>query len=199
MVYAHQPVSFAAMEGHFHTADRAAMVLVGQPDMQEMRLDNPIVVPGMLSFLTHKRWNATVTGLSDFDRDLWPSNIPMLYYAYHIMVGLGTMFIMVMALAGFFLWRGTLHEQRWLLWILMLALPFPFIANTAGWMTAEFGRQPWVIYGLMRTAAGDSLNVSAGNATFSLLGFAGLYALLSVFFLFVMVRIIARGPAAEEH
>jgi cytochrome d ubiquinol oxidase subunit I len=140
-----------------------------------------------------------MTGLSEYPRDRWPTSVPMLYYSYHIMAGLGTIFIAVMATAGFFLWRGTLERQRWLLWILMLALPFPFIANTAGWMTAELGRQPWVIYGLMRTADGYSTNVSAGNAMFSLLGFAGLYSVLSALFLFISLRIIVRGPAGSEH
>ena len=198
MIYAHQPVAFAAMEGHFHTDAGAPLVLIGQPDMEEMTIDNPIEVPKMLSFLTHRRWDAQMTGLIEFDHDLWPTSIPMLYYAYHIMAGLGTIFIAVMALAGFFLWRGTLDQQRWLMWILMLALPFPFIANSAGWMTAELGRQPWIIYGLMRTSAGHSINVSAGNAMFSLLGFAGLYAMLSALFLFIALRIITRGPAGEE-
>ena len=103
-----------------------------------------------------------------------------------------------MALGTFFLWRGTLYDRRWLLWILMLALPFPFIANTAGWMTAELGRQPWIIYGLLRTADGHSTNVSAGNTAFTLLGFAGLYLLLAVLYFFVTTRIIARGPQAAE-
>ncbi len=199
MVYAHQPEAFAAMEGHFHTAQGAPLVLVGQPDMEQMTLDNPIELPKVLSFLTHRRWDAKMTGLSEYPRDRWPTSVPMLYYSYHIMAGLGTIFIVVMAPAAFFLWRGTLDRQRWLLWILMLALPFPFIANTAGWMTAELGRQPWVIYGLMRTADGHSTNVSAGNAMFSLLGFAGLYSVLSALFFFISLRTIARGPAGSEH
>ena len=170
--------------------------MIGQPNMETMTLDNPIILPGVLSFLTHQRWDATITGLSDFDRDRWPTNVPMLYYSYHIMAGLGTIFIVVMILSAFFLWRGTLYEKRWLLWILMLSLPFPFIANTAGWMTAEFGRQPWVIYDLMRTAEGYSSQVSAGNVVFTLIGFAGLYLLLSVFYFFITTRIIARGPTS---
>ncbi|MHC4513869.1 MAG: cytochrome ubiquinol oxidase subunit I, partial [Planctomycetota bacterium] len=190
--------TFAAMEGHFHTEDGAGLVLVGQPNMETLHLDNPIVLPRVLSFLTHQRWDATIKGLADFERDRWPTNVPMLYYAYHIMAGLGTIFIVIMTLGAFCLWRGTLHDRRWLLWILMLALPFPFIANTAGWMTTELGRQPWVIYGLMRTADGHSTNVSAGSTTFTLLGFAGLYLLLAVLYFFVTTRIIARGPQAEE-
>jgi cytochrome bd ubiquinol oxidase subunit I len=100
-----------------------------------------------------------------------------LYYSYHIMVGLGTLFIAVMALSGFLLWRRRLYTTRALLWTLMLAVPFPYIATTAGWMTAELGRQPWLIYGLMRTAEGASPRVSAGSGLFTLLGFMGLYLL----------------------
>ncbi|MGH7411911.1 MAG: cytochrome ubiquinol oxidase subunit I [Candidatus Methylomirabilis sp.] len=194
LVYKHQPVTFAAMEGHFHTEDGAGLVLIGQPNVRELRLDNPIILPRMLSFLTHQRWEARIVGLNDFERRRWPDNIELLYYAYHVMAGLGTFFIAITTLSAFFLWRKRLHEQRWLLWVLMLALPFPFIANTAGWMTAELGRQPWLIYGLMRTADGHSTNVSGGNALFTLIGFMGMYVLLSVLYFFITTRIIAHGP-----
>jgi cytochrome bd-type quinol oxidase subunit 1 len=127
----------------------------------------------------------------------WPHDIPLLYYAYYIMVGLGTILTAVLAVATFLLWQRTLYAARWMLWILMLLLPFPYIANTAGWMTGELGRQPWAIYGLMRTSQGYSVNVSAGNALFSLLGFMGLYAALSVFVLFLVGRKIAQGPEPE--
>ncbi len=196
LVHEHKPITFAAMEGHFHTDDEAGMVLIGQPNMQTMRLDNPIVVPGVLSFLVYRKWTATVEGLSSYPRDEWPDQVPLLYYSYHVMAGLGTIFAAIMALSVLFLWRRTLDRKRWLLWILMLALPFPFIANTAGWMTAELGRQPWVIHGLMRTADASSANVSSGNALFSLIGFMGLYALLSFVCAFVLARIVARGPDA---
>jgi len=198
LVYKHQPVTFAAMEGHFHTEDGAGLVLIGQPNIPELRLDNPVVLPRMLSFLTHQRWEARIVGLNDFERALWPDNIELLYYAYHVMAGLGTIFIAIMVLSALFLWRGTLYEQRWMLWILMLAVPFPFIANTAGWMTAELGRQPWLIHGLMRTADGHSTNVSGGNALFTLIGFMGMYVILSVLYFFLATRIIARGPEADS-
>jgi cytochrome bd ubiquinol oxidase subunit I len=197
MVYQRQPVTFAAMEGHFHTEDGAGLVLIGQPDLERMRLDNPLVIPRLLSFLTHARWNARIEGLSEFPGNLWPTNIPILYYSYHIMAGLGTFFIAVMLLSVVYLVCGKLYDQRWLLWILMCSLPFPFIANTAGWMTAEFGRQPWVIYNLMRTAEGYSDQVSAGNAGFTLLGFMVMYAFISILFLFMMFRIIGEGPRSE--
>jgi cytochrome d ubiquinol oxidase subunit I len=114
------------------------------------------------------------------------------------MAGLGTIFIGIMALALWSLFRGRLQVRRWLLWILMLSLPFPFIANTAGWMTAELGRQPWIIYDVMRTADGHSTNVSAGNTLFTLLGFGGLSLLLGVLYFFLTTRIIARGPQSPD-
>lgn len=197
MVARHQPVTFAAMEGHFQTETGAGLVLIGQPNMETLELDNPIVLPNMLSFLTHRRWKSKIIGLAEYDRDSWPDNVELLYYTYHLMVGLGTIFIALMGISAFALRRGKLFRSRGMLWALMLSLPLPYIANTAGWLTAELGRQPWVLHGLMRTDVGYSENVSAGNALFTLLGFMGLYAMLSGLFLLVLIRIIGRGPEIE--
>jgi cytochrome bd ubiquinol oxidase subunit I len=196
----HQPATLAAMEGLFQTREGAPLVLIGQPDTERMRLDNPIELPYVLSFLTHRRWKAEIKGLDAFPRDEWPDNIPLLYYSYHVMVGLGTIFIVILAAAAIQLQRGRLFGSRGLLWLLMLALPFPYIANTAGWMTAELGRQPWLVHGLMRTSEGVSPLVSAGNALFTLIGFMGMYALLSVLAVLLFAREVARGPqAADSH
>ena len=194
-VYSEQPVTFAAMEGVFETKEGAELMLIGQPDMERLSMDNPLYVPNLLSFLTHKRWDAEIKGLKSFPRELWPSNIPLLYYSYHIMVGLGTIFIALMAYASFLLWRGTLFARRRVLWALLLAFPFPYIANTAGWMTAELGRQPWLVYNLMRTAAGLSPTVSAGNSLFSLLGFLGMYFVIGVLYIMLVIKKINSGPA----
>lgn len=195
LVTDYQPVTLAAMECLFNTETGAAIVLIGQPNMAEQKLDNPIYVPKMLSFLTYRHWEAAVKGLNDFPREVWPDNIPLLYYSYHIMVGLGTIFIAIMVVAVFLLWRRRLFEARWLLWLIMLSFPFPFIANTAGWLTAELGRQPWLVYGVLRTAQGFSPTVSAGNALFTLIGFMGMYMALGILFLFLIAREIAHGPA----
>ena len=113
------------------------------------------------------------------------------------MVGLGTIFIALMGLAAFLLWRGLLVRTRWLLWILMLAFPFPYIATTAGWMTAELGRQPWLVYGLLRTRDGTSQLVHAGDTVFTSLGFAGIFVVLGFLFLYLIMREIAHGPVAH--
>lgn len=197
MVAVHQPVTLAAMEGLFDTERGAPLAILGQPDMESHRLDNPLVIPRMLSFLTYRRWGAEVKGLNAWPEERWPDNVPLLYYSYHIMVGLGTIFVAVMAAAAWLLWKGRLFEAVWIRWLLMLAAPFPFIANTAGWITAELGRQPWVIYGLMRTSEGASPTVSAGNGLFTLIGFMGMYSVLSILFLFLVRREIEHGPAVE--
>ena len=194
----YQPVTLAAMEGLFGSERGAPLVLIGQPNVEARKLDNPIIVPDMLSFLTHRRWKAEVQGLADFPEDQWPDNIPLLYYAYHIMVGLGTIFVVTYALAGWMLYRRRLYQTPLMLWALMLLAPFPYIATTAGWMTAELGRQPWLVYGLMRTAAGGSPLVSVGNGLFTLLGFMGLDAVLAVLFLFLIYLEVQRGPGGDE-
>lgn len=190
----YQPVTLAAMEGLFEQQRGAPLAIIGQPDVEARRLDNPIVVPDALSFLTYRRWKAEVRGLADFPQDQWPDNIPLIYYAYHIMVGLGTIFVAIYVLAGWMMYRGRLYQTPLLLWAVMLLAPFPYIATTAGWMTAELGRQPWLVYGLMRTAAGISPQVSVGNGLFTLLGFMGMYSVLSVLFLFLIYLEVQRGP-----
>src|SRR5581483_3230556 len=156
-VTAYQPTKLAAMEGLFHTEQGAGIVILGQPDTARGTLDNPLIVPNVLSVLTYRRWTATVKGLDAFPPDQQPDTIDLLYYSYHIMVGLGTFFIAIMGLAFLlWLWRRRLFTTRWMLWIIMLATPFPFLANIAGWFTTELGRQPWIIFGLLHTAQGST-------------------------------------------
>ncbi len=194
MIARYQPVTLAAMEGLFATQRGAPVAVLGQPDVARRSLDNPLTIPRALSFLTYREWAAEVQGLDSFPQSDWPDKIPLLYFSYHIMVGLGTIFIAVLLLATWLLWRRKLFDCRPMLWVLMLSLPFPFIANTAGWITAEVGRQPWLIYGLMRTRQGVSAQVSAGSAWFTLLGFMGMYAVLAILFLFLVYREIEQGP-----
>lgn len=195
----YQPVTFAAMEGIFETEDGGSeIILIGQPDTENKKLDNKIAVPNVLSFLTYQRWDAQIKGLNEFDESVHPTNIPGLYYAYHIMVGLGTIFIGIMLIASIQLFRKELYKTKWILWLLLFMLPFPYIANTAGWYTAELGRQPWLVYNLLRTADGISPTVSSGNTLFTLLGFIGLYLLLGLLFLMLAGKIINKGPETTK-
>jgi cytochrome d ubiquinol oxidase subunit I len=194
----YQPAAIAAMEGLFQTETGAGIVLMGQPNEETGQIDNPIVVNNVLSFLIYGTTKAEVKGLDQFPQDQRPTALPLLFYAYHIMVGLGTWFVLLMMVATFLLLRDRLFTARWALWALLLSFPLPYIANTAGWMTAELGRQPWLIYGLMRTSEGFSSTVSASNGLFTLLGFMGLYALLGLLFTVLIYREISCGPEPEK-
>ncbi|HET8725335.1 MAG TPA: cytochrome ubiquinol oxidase subunit I, partial [Anaeromyxobacteraceae bacterium] len=194
LVADHQPATLAAMEGLFDSGPYAKLAFIGQPNMTDRRLENPVEVPGVLSFLAYGSFGSTVTGLNDIPEDQWPDNVPLVYYAYHVMVGLGTLFIALALLSAFLAWRGGLEGRRWLLWTWMLAVPFPYIATTAGWITAEAGRQPWIVHGLMRTAQGTSPQVGSGDTLFTLIGFSGLYLVVGILSLFLVGREIAHGP-----
>ena len=198
-VWHYQPVKGAAMEGLFYTEQPAAITIVGQPNMETLEIDNPVTIPGVLSLLTYRRFGAEVRGLTAFPRDQWPDMVPLVYYAYHIMVGLGTIYIAITLLAVFLWWRGRLFDSRWMLWIVMLMTPFPYVSTVAGWVTTEVGRQPWVAYGLLHTADGLSPLVSSGNSLFTLLGFLGLYLLMGVAYVVLVLALCSRGPgdAAE--
>ena len=194
LVARHQPAALAAMEGRWQSGTYAELNLMGQPNVAERKLDNPVHLPGVLSFIAYGSFSSDVKGLNYFPPEQWPTNIEFLYYAFHIMAGLGTLFIGLMGLCALLLPGGRLERTRPLLWVLMLAFPFPFIANTAGWVVTEFGRQPWLVYGVLRTADGTSHLVHPGQTVFTTLGFAGLYFVLGLLFLFLVSREVQAGP-----
>ncbi len=195
MVAKHQPVALAAMEGRFESGAVAGITLIGQPNVKAHTLDNPIRIPGALSFLAYGTFHENVRGLSEFPEADWPDNIELLYYSFHLMAGIGTVMIGTMALAAFLLWRKRLEKTRLMLYVLLVSFPLPYIANTAGWLTAELGRQPWLIYGIMRTNEGASTAVHSGTALFTLIGFCGMYLLLGLLFVFLVAKEIGKGPA----
>jgi cytochrome d ubiquinol oxidase subunit I len=190
----YQPVTLAAMEGKFVGGTTAGVAVIGQPNTVTQRLENPIEIPGALSFLAYGTFESYVHGLDEYPATSWPDNIELLYYSFHLMITLGTVFIVLMGYASFQTWRGKLESSTGLLWVLMLSFPFPYIANTLGWMTAELGRQPWLIYGLFHTRDGYSRVVSNGDTIFTLIGFIGLYFVLGLLFLYLVGREIAHGP-----
>jgi cytochrome d ubiquinol oxidase subunit I len=199
-VFEHQPSAFAAMEGIFETQSGAPLVIIGNPNTEKRKLESTIELPKFLSFLTSRNWTERVQGLNDIPTNAWPDSIPLVYYAYHIMVGLGTILVAIAALAVFLLWRGRLYTSRPMLWLLMLSVPFTLLANIAGWTTAETGRQPWLVFGMFRTAEGASPadSVPAGTGIFTLLGFAGLYLLVGVLYILLVMRIVTQGPEDLE-
>jgi cytochrome d ubiquinol oxidase subunit I len=191
-----QPVKLAAMEGLFHSQPGAPLAIIGMPDAGRQTLIDPVYAPRLLSYLAYGNWEANVRGISAYPAALVPP-VELTYYAYHVMVGLGTIFVGVAALAAILLAFRRLYVTRLALWALMLAMPFPYIANEAGWVVTEVGRQPWIVYGLMRTSDAGSSTVAAGETLFTLIGFAGMYFVLGVLFLYLVLREIGVGPEAE--
>jgi len=189
-----QPVKFAAMQGVFDTQPGAPMIIFSLPPTQDGPANAPsIVITSMLSFMTHGDVNAVVVGLNDFSKSLWPP-VTATFLAYHNMVVLGTLMLVAMAL-GVLMWlRRRIEISRTWLWIAVLATPLPLIATELGWATAEIGRQPWIVYGLMLTADGVSPLVSSFDVTVSLLGFGGMYVVLGVLWLFLLRRVLITGP-----
>jgi len=189
----YQPIKLAAMEGLFESTHGAPLAIIGMPDTHTKQLIDPIFAPNVLSFLAYGNFESNVKGLTAYATELWPP-VELTYYAYHIMVGLGTIFLAVTGIGALLLlWSGRLYRTRWLLWLLMLLMPLPYIANEAGWTVTEVGRQPWIVYGLMRTSDALSLNVAGGETVFTLIGFLGMYFLLGVIFLYLTLREIGLG------
>ncbi len=189
-----QPVKFAAMNGLFETSSGVPMILIAFPPTEEGPSDLPsLEIPNLLSLLTHLDANATIEGLEAYPRDVWPP-VAVTFSTYHLMVGLGTLMLLVMLLGVFAWWRGALEKWRWWLVLGVAVTPAPLIAVQLGWATAEVGRQPWIVYGLMRTSDGISPLVSAPEIWTSLLGFGAIYLLLGLLWLFLVRRVLIIGP-----
>jgi len=198
VVAQHQPTKLAAFEGHFHTGEGGApMYLFGFPDEEEQRVRAGIAVPGLLSFLVHGDFDATVPGLDRFPREDWPP-VALPFYSFHIMVALGLLFILLTLLAAWYYRRGTLFSRRWLMWILVFAVAGPYAANQLGWIAAEVGRQPWIVWGLQRTSEGLSPAVRSSEVLASILLFSVIYLALFAIWIFVLNNKIQHGPDEPE-
>jgi cytochrome d ubiquinol oxidase subunit I len=216
MVYDHQPAKMAAFEGHFETG-RGDMSLIGIPNNETEQIDMNLSVPGGLSFLLHEDFTEEVIGLDKFrPEDRPPVVIP--YFAYHIMIGCGVGMTLLTVVSTFWLWRGTLYDKRWLLWIFVIGIVPAIVANETGWVAAEVGRQPWIVHapfkvdqagervvdaqgqfayeeGLgLRTTDGVSKAVKAEQVLTSIIMFGAIYFLLGILWLFLLNRKIQAGP-----
>ena len=190
-----QPAKLAAMEAHFETARRAPLVIGGWPDVDARTTRHAIRVPGGLSFLAHHDVNARVTGLEAFPRADWP-NVPIVHAAFQLMVALGSYLALVSLWAGWLAVRHrNLSENRWLLRAVALGAPFGFLAIEAGWTVTEVGRQPWIVYGTLRTA--DAVTPMPGLVV-PFLGFSLLYCFLGATVVWLLYRQIIRSPRATE-
>jgi cytochrome d ubiquinol oxidase subunit I len=155
-------------------------------------------VPGGLSFLLHGNFNTPVPALDDFPKDDVPSQVNAVFQFYHLMVAFGVYFIGITLLGLFLWWRGRLFRYRWLIWIFVFSVILPQLANQFGWFAAEMGRQPWVVYGLLRTSDALSVVVNASQVLFSLIMFTLLYILLFILFIYLLNKKIQAGPFDES-
>jgi cytochrome d ubiquinol oxidase subunit I len=195
-VAVNQPAKLATMEGHFKQNSPADLYLLGWVDKEKQTVTG-LGIPGGLSFLVHQDFQAPIKGLNDFPVKDRPSQINAVFQFYHIMVAIGMMLIGLTLYASFLWWRGKLFETKWLMWIFSFSVILPQIANQVGWFTAEMGRQPWVVYGLLRTSKAFSQEVSSNQIVFSLVLFTLVYSLLLVLFLYSVNKKIKHGPYDE--
>ncbi|RKX23835.1 MAG: cytochrome ubiquinol oxidase subunit I [Candidatus Zixiibacteriota bacterium] len=192
-----QPEKLAAIEGLIDGRTNAPMIAFGIPSEDPLSLDMAIEIPipGALSWLAFGDTDAYVKGLNDFPSDEIPP-FWLTFVSFHTMVALGSFFIAAMLLGAILLWRKRLFETRWFLKLLLFSIPLPVIACELGWVAAEVGRQPWVVYKLLKTADAISLTVTAGEILFSIIMFSVIYIFLGALYLFLMMRTVKQGPEA---
>jgi cytochrome bd ubiquinol oxidase subunit I len=195
LVAQHQPAKLAAMEGIFlSTGTGAPMRIFGVPDAKAKVVRYNLEIPGLLSFLVHRDAGKPVPGLDKFEPDIPPVAVP--FFSFHIMVGLGTYFIVLTLYALWSRIRGNLFRKRWLLWVFVFSVIGPFVANELGWVAAEVGRQPWIVYNLLRTGDAVSEGLGASQVLGSIIMFAVIYALLFALWIYLLNDKIQKGPEA---
>jgi cytochrome d ubiquinol oxidase subunit I len=191
-----QPAKLAAFEGLYNTTSNAPLTLAGYVDEPDQKVVG-LQMPGLLSFLVAHNTQAIVTGLNAFPPEDRPP-VEASFLFFHGMVGIGFAMIAIAALGFLYFRNGTLHERRWLLWILVFSVLGPQLANQLGWFAAEVGRQPWIVYGLMRTPAGLSAVVQANVILTSLILFTAVYFLLFAVFIYLLNDKIQHGPDEQD-
>ena len=192
-VAVNQPAKLAAMEGHFDSLAVADMYIVGWVDKDKQQVTG-ISIPGGLSFLTNFDWEVPVQGLNSFPEEDRPSQVNAVFQFYHLMIAIGMMLIVISIGGVFMLRKERIFSSRWMLLVFVFAVFLPQIANQAGWFAAEMGRQPWVVYGLLRTSDALSKTVTANQVLFSIIMFTIVYAFLFALFIYMMNKKIQHGP-----
>ncbi|MEM9341024.1 MAG: cytochrome ubiquinol oxidase subunit I [Bacteroidota bacterium] len=192
-----QPAKLAALEGHFDSLSVADMYVIGWVDKTSQKVTG-IKVPGGLTFLLHQDFETPVKGLNAFKPENRPTALNAIFQFYHLMVGIGMFLIALTLYAAFQWWRGKLFERKWLMWVFVFSVILPQIANQVGWFAAEMGRQPWVVYGLLRTSDALSKVVTANQVFFSIILFSIVYAFLLALFIYMLNKKIKKGPEEGE-
>lgn len=192
-----QPAKLAAFEGHFEASAPGDMYLFGWVD-KESKKTVGLKIPGGLSFLLHNSFTVPVTGLDAFKPEDQPSQVNAVFQFYHLMVAIGIGLILLSLIGVFYWWRGSLFEKKWLLWLFVYGALLPQLANQFGWFAAEMGRQPWVVYGLLRTSEAFSQVVTANQVLWSLIMFFIIYTILFLLFIYLLNKKIKTGPYNEQ-
>ena len=192
VVAEYQPAKLAAFEGHYETGEGAPLYVLGYTDPEEQKTYG-IAIPRLLSFLVGGDFDLEIPGLEEFPKEEWP-NVGLVFQTYHAMVALGMYFIALSLFALFLRWRGRLFNKKWLLKIFVIGVILPVLANQLGWISAEAGRQPWIVYGLMKTHDAVSPTLSGGMVLSSLIMFLIMYGLLFWTWIYVLNKEIQHGP-----
>jgi cytochrome d ubiquinol oxidase subunit I len=189
-----QPTKIAAMESVWNTQKGAPMYLFLIPDEKNKKNSVELFgIPKMLSMLAYHKPNSTVKGLNDFPKSDIPP-VTITFISFRSMVGLGTLFVLLSLLAFLLIKKDTLLDKRWFLTMMIWIIPLPYIAIELGWIVAEVGRQPWIVYGLMRTAQATSTAVSIPQIIMSLAGFVALYSILGIIDIYLLIKYARKGP-----
>lgn len=196
-IHKNQPAKLAAMEAVFDDQENAPLYLFGWVNEDDQEVNFSMAIPGMLSYLISGTTEQEVTGLNSFPEDERPP-VNITFQSYHIMVAIGFSLIAISLLGVFFWWRGTLFEKKWMLWIFIFSVLGPQVANQVGWITAEVGRQPWIVYGILRTSEGLSKAVEVGQVLFSLIMFGVIYLFLFILFIYLLNEKIKHGPEGVD-
>jgi cytochrome d ubiquinol oxidase subunit I len=191
-----QPAKLAAMEGHYEKSAPADLYLFGWVDNETQNVTG-IKLPGGLSFLVHQDFDEPITGLNAFPENERPGQVNAVFQFYHIMISIGMFLIALTLYASYLWWKGKLFDKKWLLKIFAFSVLLPQIANQVGWFAAEMGRQPWIVYGHLRTDEGFSQEVSSNQILFSLILFLVVYTILFLLFLYTINKKIKHGPFDE--
>ncbi|MGE5797785.1 MAG: cytochrome ubiquinol oxidase subunit I [Ignavibacteria bacterium] len=197
VVSEYQPEKLAAMEAHFDSLAPAPLHLFGWVNEDKQEVKFGVAVPGLLSYLISGDTQHKVKGLNHFPENMTPP-VNIVFQSYHLMVAIGMFLIFISTLGAFLWWRKKLFDHKWLLWIFVFSVLGPQIANQVGWITAEVGRQPWIVYGLLKTSEALSKTVQAHQIVFSLILFAVIYLFLFILFIYLLNEKIQHGPDEPE-
>lgn len=192
-----QPAKFAALEGIFKTESGVPLSIIGLPNVKEERVDYNLSIPKFLSYLAYGDFNAQIAGLDTIPRNDWP-NVRVVFQTYHLMIAMWSVMILCVLIALYYLWKQKLYDSPWVLRLLITTVMFPQIANQAGWVTAEMGRYPWIVQGLLRISDGLSKSVTANQILGSIIMFGIVYFFLFLLFIYLLNEKIVHGPEDKD-